>query len=76
MIQPRKGDFMESTISSDWKCCATCSYWGGCARGDFSRLWVTYIDKPDKCCGGGFHNCEMQPMSCCSMWEQRYRPNR
>ena len=66
----------EKNLPSDWKCCATCSCWAGCVRSDYARQWITFIDRKDKCCGGGFHNCDMDPMSYCSSWQQRFKPNK
>lgn len=65
----------ESTLPSNFKCCATCAYWAGSARGDYLGLWVTYIEREDKCCcGSGFYNMDMHPLAMCGSWEQRYKP--
>ena len=62
----------ESTLPSDWKCCATCACWAGCTSADYHRLWVTYQESKGRCCGGGFNGLEMNPMESCSSWEQRF----
>ena len=67
---------MERTLPSDWKCCATCCNWAGCSRADAFKMWVTFIDEPARCCGGGFNGLDMQASSSCSNWEQRFKPRK
>ena len=63
-------------LASNHKCCATCIYWGGYAKPDAFRQWVTFEDERNICNGGGFNRCHVMALASCGMWEQKFKPNR
>ena len=65
----------KQTIPSTWKICATCSNWGGSRRpADPFRTNVEFEgNQKGRCYGGGFNQCDMNPLATCNKWEQQYR---
>ena len=61
-----------------WKCCLTCSYWGGNRKPDVFMGYVECNDGGDKgycCCGnGGAYDKQLVPArNECSRWTQQFK---
>lgn len=60
-----------NTIGKTWKCCATCSRWGGTRDPGIiiPSITITFdMNQKGRCYGGGYRNLDMNGMAHCGQW--------
>lgn len=63
---------MSQKWNSGQKLCATCEYWAGSRKSDFSRIYVSDFSKTGKCLlkGGPRWNCDQPHGGTCSKYRK------
>lgn len=71
-IHKQKEEYkMVNRLTSSFKVCATCALWAGSRGTDgCNTLSVFEQNQKGKCCGGGFNQAQMSPMSSCGKWQK------
>lgn len=61
----------ETSLSRNFRSCATCALWGGMRRANSTRSIVAFEqEQKGECLGGGFDHLKMSPRSTCSSYRQ------
>ena len=62
---------MVNRLTSSFRVCATCALWAGNRSTDGCNVQSVFEqNQTGKCCGGGFNQGKMNPMSSCGKWQK------